>query len=93
MLEASSVSARLQAFRVFRWWATRCRFTLATWRLLPSTLQAHTTRKIIQALKNIQDDKPKEKEEQPLPSLFDSGILQPFELGQATSSSPIYLLS
>ena len=30
---------------------------------------------IIPALKNIQDDKPKEKEEQPLPSLFDSGIL------------------
>jgi hypothetical protein len=28
---------------------------------------------IIPALKNIQDDKPKEKEEQPLPPLFDSG--------------------
>jgi hypothetical protein len=36
---------------------------------------------IIPALKNIQDDKPKEQEELPLPSLFDSGILQPFELG------------
>jgi hypothetical protein len=36
---------------------------------------------IIPALKNIQDDKPKEKEEQPLPSLFDGGILQPFEVG------------
>ncbi len=33
---------------------------------------------MIPALKNIQDDKPKKKEEQPLPSLFDSGILQPF---------------
>ncbi len=36
---------------------------------------------IIPALKNIQDDKPKEKEEQPLLSLFDSGIVQPFEVG------------
>ncbi len=32
---------------------------------------------IISALKNIQDDTPEEKEEQPLPSLFDSWIPQP----------------
>ncbi len=32
---------------------------------------------IIQALKNIQDDKPGEKEAQPLPSLFDNWIPQP----------------
>ncbi len=44
MCEASSFSARQQAFRVIRWWATSCRFTLATWLLRPSTLQAHTTR-------------------------------------------------
>ena len=42
----------------------------------------------IPALKNIQDDKPKEKEEQPLPSLFDSGILQPFELGAGSELEP-----
>ncbi len=89
MLEASSVMARLQAFRVIRWWATRCRLTLATWRLRPSTLHAHTTRPyIIPALKNIQDDKPKEKEVQPLPSLFDGGILQPFEVGAGNELEP-----
>jgi hypothetical protein len=44
---------------------------------------------IIQALKNIQDDKPKEKEEQPLHSLFfDSGILQPFEVGAGNELKP-----
>ena len=43
---------------------------------------------IIPALKNIQDDKPKEKEEQPLPSLFDSGILQPFEVGAGNELEP-----
>jgi hypothetical protein len=43
---------------------------------------------IISALKNIQDDTPKEKEEQPLPSLFDSGILQPFELGTDIEIEP-----
>jgi hypothetical protein len=43
---------------------------------------------IIQALKNIQDDKPKEKEEQPLPSLFDGGILQPFEVGAGNELEP-----
>jgi hypothetical protein len=37
-------AAHRQAFRVIRLWATRCRFTLATWRFRPSTLQAHTTR-------------------------------------------------
>ncbi len=51
---------------------------------------------IISALKNIQDDKPKEKEVQPLPSLFDSGIPQPHEVGtdieiepEASPPSPI----
>jgi hypothetical protein len=43
---------------------------------------------IIQALKNIQDDKPKEKEEQPLPTLFDCGILQLFELGAGNELEP-----
>jgi hypothetical protein len=43
---------------------------------------------ITPALKNIQDDKPKEKEEQPLPSLFDDGILQPFEVGAANELEP-----
>ncbi len=43
---------------------------------------------IIQALKNIQDDKPKKKDEQPLPSLFDSGILQPFKLGAINELKP-----
>jgi hypothetical protein len=43
---------------------------------------------IIPALKNIQDDKPKEKEKQPLPSLFDGGILQPFEVGAGNELKP-----
>jgi hypothetical protein len=43
---------------------------------------------IIPGLKNIQDDKPKEKEEQPLPSLFDSGFLQPFEVGAGNELEP-----
>ncbi len=42
---------------------------------------------IIPALKNISDDKPKEREEQPLPSLFNCGMLQPFELGAQDISS------
>jgi hypothetical protein len=43
---------------------------------------------IIPALKNIQNDKPKEKGEQPLPSLFDIGILQPFEVGAGNELKP-----
>ena len=43
---------------------------------------------IIQPLKNIQDDKPKEKEEQPPPSLCDGGILQPFEVGAGNELEP-----
>ncbi len=43
---------------------------------------------IIPALKNIQDDKPKEKEGQPLPSLFDSGIHLPFEVGAGNELEP-----
>ncbi len=43
---------------------------------------------ITSALKNIQDDKPEEKEEQPVPSLFDSGILQPFEVGAGNELEP-----
>ncbi len=47
---------------------------------------------IIPALKNIQEDMPEEKEEQKeeqlLPSLFDSGILQPFELGAGNELEP-----
>ena len=35
---------------------------------------------IISALRNFQDDKPKEKEVQPSPSFFDKGILQPVRL-------------
>ena len=44
---------------------------------------------ITPALKNIQDDKPKEKEEQPLPSLFDGGILQHFEVGAGNELEPM----
>ena len=36
---------------------------------------------IISALRNFQDDKPKEKEEQPLPSFFDNENLHFFEVG------------
>jgi hypothetical protein len=43
---------------------------------------------IISALKNIQDDKPKEKEVQPLPSLFNSGIPQPLEVGTVIEIEP-----
>ncbi len=32
---------------------------------------------IISARRNFQDDKPEEKQEQPLPSFFDNGILRP----------------
>ncbi len=39
-------------------------------------------------LRNIQDDKPEEKEEQPLPSLFDSGIPQPPEVGTDIEIEP-----
>jgi hypothetical protein len=34
---------------------------------------------IISALRNFQDDEPKEREEHPSPSFFDKGILQPIE--------------
>ncbi len=36
---------------------------------------------IISALGNFQDDETEDKEEQPLPSFFDNGILQPSEVG------------
>ncbi len=36
---------------------------------------------IISALRNFQDDKPKEREEQPSPSFFYKGILQPSKVG------------
>jgi hypothetical protein len=48
---------------------------------------------IIPALKIIQDGKPREKEEQPLTSLFDSGILQPFEVGAGNELEPRHLLT
>ncbi len=38
-------------------------------------------RVIILALLNFQDDKQDEKEEQPLPTFFDNGIVQPPEVG------------
>ncbi len=43
---------------------------------------------IIPSLKNIQDDKPEKKEDQPLPSNFDSGIFQPFEVGAGNELEP-----
>jgi hypothetical protein len=43
---------------------------------------------IISALKNIEDDKPKEREALPMPSLFHSGILQPFEVGAGNELEP-----
>jgi hypothetical protein len=45
---------------------------------------------IISALRtqNFQDDKPEEKEEQPLPSLFDNGTLQPSEVGTDNKVEP-----
>ena len=36
---------------------------------------------IISALRNFQDDKPKEREVQPSPSFFDNWILQPSKVG------------
>ena len=88
MLEASSVSARLQAFRVIRWWATRCRFYSSY--LAPQAQHAPSAHDetIIPALKNIQDDKSKEKEDQPQPTLFDVGNLQSFELGAGNKLEP-----
>jgi hypothetical protein len=44
---------------------------------------------IISTLKNIQDDKPVEKEEQPLPSLFDSRTPQPPEVGMDIEIEPV----
>ena len=43
---------------------------------------------IISALRNFQDDKPKEKEEQPLPLFFDKGILQPSKVGTDIEIKP-----
>jgi hypothetical protein len=43
---------------------------------------------IISALRNFQDDKPEEKEEEPLPSFFDHGILQPSEVGTDNEIKP-----
>ncbi len=80
MLEASLVSARHQAFRAIRWWASLCRFTAQH---APS---AHG-KTIISVLMNIQDDKPKEREEPPVPSLFDSGILH-LEVGADIEIKP-----
>jgi hypothetical protein len=58
--------------------------------LAPQALHAPSAHdeSIIPALRNIQDDKPKEKEEQPLPSLFHGGIFQPFEVGAANELEP-----
>jgi hypothetical protein len=43
---------------------------------------------IILALRNFQDDKPKEKEEQPWPSFFDKRILQPSKVGTDNEIEP-----
>ncbi len=43
---------------------------------------------IISALRNFQDDTPKEREEQPSPSFFDKGILQPSKLGTDNKIEP-----
>ncbi len=43
---------------------------------------------ILSALKNIQNDKLEKMEEQPLPSLFDSRIPQPPELGTDIKIEP-----
>jgi hypothetical protein len=43
---------------------------------------------ILSALRNFQDEKPEEKEEQPLPSFFDSGILQCSEVGTDQEIEP-----
>jgi hypothetical protein len=43
---------------------------------------------IIPALTNIQDDTPKEKEDQPQPTHFNVGNLQPFELGAGNELEP-----
>jgi hypothetical protein len=42
----------------------------------------------ISALRNFQDDKPEEKEEQPSPSFFDKGILQPSKVGTVNEIEP-----
>ncbi len=65
---------------MIRWcqWATTAnQLPLYSSYLAPQAQHAPSAHEetIIPALKNIQDDKPKEKEEEPLPSLFDCGIL------------------
>jgi hypothetical protein len=95
LVEASLVLARRHAFCVIRWWATRCRFTLATWRFRPSTLQAHTTRPSSKHSRTSSTTSPRRRRRsrrsshRALPSLFDSGILQPFELGAGNELEPM----
>ncbi len=43
---------------------------------------------IISALRNFQDDKPKEREEQPWPLSFDKRILQPSKVGTDNEIEP-----
>jgi hypothetical protein len=43
---------------------------------------------IISALRNFQDDKPKEREEQPSPLFFDKGIFQPSKVGTDNEIEP-----
>jgi hypothetical protein len=89
LVEASSVSARRQAFRVIRWWATRCRFTLATWRFRPSTLQAHTTRPSSRHSRTSRTTSPRRRRSShcPHPSIVGSFNLPSW--GQATRSSGV----
>ncbi len=43
---------------------------------------------IISALRNFQDDKPKVRGEQPSPSFFEKGILQPSKVGTDNEIDP-----
>ncbi len=76
-----------QAFRVIRWWATCCRFTLTTWRLRSSTLQAHTTRPSRHS-RTSRTTSPRRRRSSHCPHSSIVGSFNLLSWGQAASSSP-----
>ncbi len=90
MREASSALARRQAFPGARDEVVTNPLSLYSSFLAFQAQHASSghNKIIISALRNFQDDKPKEREVQPSPSPFDKGILQPPEVGADNEPKP-----